>query len=282
MSAKLDLHPGTCARCASAHRRASPHWSYSLLTRATLLHTLVGILLLVLHFGVDKRDEAAWSEPPPCLPPWCLFDSLTPVVAALCRDRSSAMSMILIAVASFGVRRNDIHSLASRACSCPHACALHTVDDHVRGAAGLPGALHALLAAARRDAHHQQRLPPAGPWPPTPFANLLALIGVSVVSGSLMPPARYATPTSTINAPRCSQTSRRRASASTWRRLPASRRCGWQGRSRSRTASFRRSAMCTSRRMPARTHGSAKRMSAPTTAPRPPRAATSATRLTAA
>ena len=109
MSAKLDLHPGTCARCASAHRRASPHWSYSLLTRATLLHTLVGILLLVLHFGVDKRDEAAWSEPPPWLPPWCLFDSLTPVVAALCRDRSSAMSMILIAVASFGVRRNDIH-----------------------------------------------------------------------------------------------------------------------------------------------------------------------------
>ena len=84
MSAKLDLHPGTCARCASAHRRASPHWSYSLLTRATLLHTLVGILLLVLHFGVDKRDEAAWSEPPPWLPPWCLFDSLTPVVARRC------------------------------------------------------------------------------------------------------------------------------------------------------------------------------------------------------
>ena len=167
-SAKLDLHPGTCARCASAHRRASPHWSYSLLTRATLLHTLVGILLLVLHFGVDKRDEAAWSEPPPCLPRWCLFR----------RSYAGCRGVIQGQVVGDVYdphrcgelwRSSERHSLARKSGSSPHSCVLQTVDDHVRGAAGIPGALHALLAAARRDAHHQQRLPPAGPCAPDPF-----------------------------------------------------------------------------------------------------------------
>ena len=166
MSAKLDLHPGTCARCASAHRRASPHWSYSLLTRATLLHTLVGILLLVLHFGVDKRDEAAWSEPPPCLPPWCLFDSLTPVVAALCRDRSSAMSMILIAVASFGVRRNDIHSLANRALLLTRArCTQLTITCAARPASQVHFMLYSLLLVAMLTINNAYLLPVRGPRP---------------------------------------------------------------------------------------------------------------------
>ena len=192
--------------------------------------------------------------------------------------------MILIAVASFGVRRNDIHSLASRALLLTRACCKQlTITCAARPASQVHFMLYSLLLVAMLTINNAYLLPVR--VPPTPFANLLALIGVSVVvesSVSLTPPARYATPTSTINAPRCSQTSRRRASASMWRRLPASRRCGWQGRSQSRTASFRRFARCTSRRTPARTHGSAKRMSAPTTAPRPPRAATSATRLTAA